>query len=278
MPNDFNKPIIEEFRANDGRVGGPFEGGRLLLLTTTGARSGRPHTTPVGYLPDGDRDLVIASAGGSPRHPAWFHNLRANPRVTVESGAFTYEADALVLEGAERDAAFARAVEAEPGWAEYQAATTRTIPVVALVAVPGPPNLGGRPMGDGLKAIHDGYRHELAIIRKELAAAGPRLGAQLRINCLTMCQGLTTHHQGEDGGIFPAVAKARPELAEPLARMEREHEAVAALLAGIQALVTAEDTAPADLLAEFDRLAGDLEAHLAYEEEQLVPLLNTLFS
>ncbi|WP_067486125.1 nitroreductase/quinone reductase family protein [Actinomadura hibisca] len=278
MPNDFNTSIIEEFRANDGRMSGPFEGARLLLLTTKGARSGRPHTTPLGYLPDGDRELVIASAGGSPRNPAWFHNLRANPRVTVENGAFIYEADAVVLEGAERDAAFARAVEAEPGWADYQAGTSRTIPVVALVAVPGPPNLGGRPMGDGLKAIHDGYRHELGIIRKELAAAGPRLGAQLRVNCLTMCQGLTVHHQAEDGGIFPAVAKARPELAEAMARMTREHEVVAALLAEIQTLVKAEDTPPATLLAEFDRLTTDLEAHLTYEEDQLVPLLNDLFS
>ncbi|EQD81355.1 cation-binding protein, partial [Saccharopolyspora erythraea D] len=125
MPNDFNLKIIEEFRARGGRVGGPFEGGRLLLLTTTGARTGARHTTPVGYLPDGDgRTLVIASAGGSPRHPDWFHNVVANPRVTVEDGVFTYEADAVVLEGPERDRVFARAVEFEPGWGEYQAGTT----------------------------------------------------------------------------------------------------------------------------------------------------------
>jgi deazaflavin-dependent oxidoreductase (nitroreductase family) len=71
MPINFNDQIIEEFRANRGQVGGPFEGGRLLLLTTTGARTGRPHTTPLGYLPDGVRRLIIASAGGSPAHPAW---------------------------------------------------------------------------------------------------------------------------------------------------------------------------------------------------------------
>lgn len=97
---DFNTRIIEEFRANGGRVGGPFEGGRLLLLTTTGARTGAPHTTPLAYLPDGlSRVLVIASAGGAPKNPAWFHNLVADPRVTVESGSFTYEADAVVLAG-----------------------------------------------------------------------------------------------------------------------------------------------------------------------------------
>lgn len=104
MPNDFTQQIIEEFRANDGRVGGPFEGARLLLLTTTGVQSGAPHTTPVGYYPDGaERVLVIGSAGGAPKHPDWYHNLVANPRVTVEAGVFTYEADAVVLKGAERD-------------------------------------------------------------------------------------------------------------------------------------------------------------------------------
>src|SRR4029453_5793967 len=121
MPNDFNTPIIEEFRANQGVVGGMFEGARLLLLTTTGARSGRPHTVPLGYLPDGgERILVIASAGGSPRNPAWFHNLSANPVATVEDGAFTYDVTAQVLDGPERDAVFARAVEQSPGWADYE--------------------------------------------------------------------------------------------------------------------------------------------------------------
>lgn len=137
MSNDFNQQVIDEFRANGGQVGGPFEGARLILLTTTGARSGAPHTTPVGYLPDGDdRILVIASAGGAARHPDWYQNLRAHPRATVDDGAFTYDAHAVVLHGAERDHAFARAVEADPAWADYQARTTRAIPVVALHAVP----------------------------------------------------------------------------------------------------------------------------------------------
>ncbi len=151
MPNPFNQQIIEEFRANHGKVGGYFEGARLILLTTTGARTGNRHTTPLGYLPDGDGTiLVIASAGGSPRNPDWYRNIGADPRVTVESGAFTYEADAVVLDGEERDRAFARAVESEPGWAEYQAKTDRTIPVVALREVPvaGPPNINAGSMGE----------------------------------------------------------------------------------------------------------------------------------
>ncbi|MEV4253296.1 nitroreductase/quinone reductase family protein [Spirillospora sp. NPDC049652] len=133
---DFNQQVIDEFRANHGRVGGMFEGARLILLTTTGARTGRPHTTPLGRIPDADRLLVIASAGGADRHPAWFHNLAANPRVTVETGTSVLEADAVVLEGAERDEAWSRAVESDPGWAEYQRKTSRTIPVVALHPVP----------------------------------------------------------------------------------------------------------------------------------------------
>jgi len=130
--NDFNKAIIEEFRANGGKVGGPFEGGNLLLLTTRGARSGASHTTPLAYVEDGDRLVVMASAGGAPRHPAWFHNVRANPTVTVEQGTTSFEAVASVPDRAERDKLWARAVEAMPGFADYEKKTDRTIPVVVL--------------------------------------------------------------------------------------------------------------------------------------------------
>src|SRR5690606_29051160 len=103
MPTHLQQQVIDEFRANGGRVGGPFEGARLLLLTTTGARSGAPHTVPLGYLPDGgEQFFVIGSAGGSPRHPDWFRNLVAHPQVTVEDGVFVVDAVAEVLDGAER--------------------------------------------------------------------------------------------------------------------------------------------------------------------------------
>ncbi|MBB2914620.1 deazaflavin-dependent oxidoreductase (nitroreductase family) [Streptosporangium becharense] len=274
MPNDFNQQVIEEFRANGGRVGGPFEGGRLLLLTTTGARSGVPHTTPVGYLPDGgDRVLVIASAGGAPRHPDWFHNLVADPRVTVEDGVFTYEARAVVLEGAERDRAFARAAEADPGWAVYQAGTTRVIPVVALEQVAGgPPNAAS--WGEALRLIHDAFRRELALIRKEVAESGPRLGAQLRVNCLTLCRGLHHHHTNEDAGMFPHLAEHHPELAPALDRLRLEHERIAALLGDLQKVISADDADPALTLSEVERLTDELESHLTYEEEQLIPILD----
>ncbi|MEW2353835.1 nitroreductase/quinone reductase family protein [Spirillospora sp. NPDC029432] len=273
MPIDFNQHVIDEFRANAGRVGGPFEGGRLLLLTTTGARTGARHTTPLGYLPDGgERVIVIASAAGAPRHPAWYHNLVANPRVTIEDGTFTYEADAVVLAGAERDEIFARAVEADPGWAEYQAKTTRTLPVVALKAIDGG-SPEGRP-GDALKAVHAAFRRELELVRKEIADSGPGLGAQLRINCLTLCQGLEHHHAMEDGGMFPHFERAVPELAPAMARLREEHRTVKRLLDELSALLAAERPDREVLLAEVERLTAALEAHLDYEEEQLIPLLN----
>jgi len=277
MPLDFNQQIIDEFRANGGRVGGPFEGGRLLLLNTVGARSGNPPTHPVGYLPDGDRVLVIASAGGAPKHPDWFHNLVANPEVTVEDGLFTYQAQATVLTGAERDRLFARAVEADPGWAAYQAKTSRVIPLVALEHIPaGPPQFSGGPvpMGAGLKRIHDAYRRELALIRKEIATSGPRLGAQLRVNCLTVCQGLHYHHSSEDGGMFPALAAQHPELAPTIDRLGVEHEKIAVLLADLQQLISTETSEPRLVLAEVERLTEELERHLVYEEEQLIPILD----
>ncbi|GII80001.1 cation-binding protein [Sphaerisporangium rufum] len=274
--HDFNQRIIDEFRANAGRVAGPFENARLLLLTTVGARTGRPHTVPVGYLPDGDRRLIIASAGGGPRHPAWYHNLVARPRVTVEDGAFTYQADATVLGGAERDRAFARAVEADPGWGAYQAKTERVIPVVALVrADVGPPP--GR-FGDALIAIHGAFRRELELIRREVAESGPGgLGAQLRVNCLTLCQGLEMHHGHEDAAMFPTMDARHPELAGTMARLREEHEVVAWLVGRLREVVSEGGAGDrATVLAEVDRLVAELTAHLDHEEERLVPILNAM--
>ncbi|MGI3226255.1 nitroreductase/quinone reductase family protein [Streptomyces sp. GTA36] len=277
MPNDFNQQVIEEFRANAGQVGGYFEGARLILLTTTGARSGKRHTTPLAYYPDGGASvLVIASAAGAPTHPAWFHNLLAHPQVTVETGVFTYEATAEALAGPERDNAFARLVEAEPGWADYQSKTTRVILVVALHEIPadGPPNVNASSMGEGLKVIHDAFRRELALIRKEFTTAGPTLGAQLRANCLTLCAGLHNHHTGEELGIFPFLAGTRPELAPALDRLREEHERIAALTAELKRIIGDDSADPQHARREVERLTAELEAHLAYEEEQLIPALD----
>ena len=128
----FNAALIEEFRANKGKVGGRFEGRPVLLLTTTGAKSGRTYTTPLVYLQDGERRLIFASKAGAPTSPDWYHNLVANPTVTVEVGTETYDATAVVVTGEERDRLYARQVETTPIFGEYQQKTTRTIPVVSL--------------------------------------------------------------------------------------------------------------------------------------------------
>jgi deazaflavin-dependent oxidoreductase (nitroreductase family) len=130
--NEWNRKNIEEFRANGGRVGGNFAGTPLLLLTTTGARSGKRYTTPVMYLPDGDRLVIFASKGGAPTSPDWYHNLVAHPHVTVEVGTETREVNAVVARGAERDELYARQAQLYPQFAEYQQKTTRQIPVVIL--------------------------------------------------------------------------------------------------------------------------------------------------
>jgi deazaflavin-dependent oxidoreductase (nitroreductase family) len=131
--NDFNRTVIEEFRANDGKVGGPFEGAPVLLLTATGAKTGERRTTPVMYLPDGERMVIFASFGGAPTNPAWYHNLVANPSASVEVGPETVEVDAVETSGEERDRLFRRQAELYPQFAEYEQKTTRQIPVIALV-------------------------------------------------------------------------------------------------------------------------------------------------
>jgi deazaflavin-dependent oxidoreductase (nitroreductase family) len=131
-PSDYNLQVIEEFRANAGRVGGSWEGRDLLLLTTTGRKSGRPYTTPMVFTRDGDRLLVYASKAGAPAHPDWYLNLVADPHVVVEVGAERYDATATPLEGEERDRAFEAQAARNPVFAGYQEKTDRVIPVVAL--------------------------------------------------------------------------------------------------------------------------------------------------
>lgn len=129
---DFNSKVIEEFRANGGKVGGPFEGGPMILLTTTGARSGATRVSPLVYTKDGDDLVIIASKGGAPESPAWYHNLVANPRATAEVGTEKFEVTARVAQGEERDRLYAAQAALMPNFAEYQEKTTRRIPVVVL--------------------------------------------------------------------------------------------------------------------------------------------------
>jgi deazaflavin-dependent oxidoreductase (nitroreductase family) len=132
MANDWNSKLIEEFHANGGKVGGPFEGAPLLLLTTTGAKSGQRRTTPLVYMPDGDRMIIFATKAGAPTNPDWYHNLVAHPQVTVEVGTETFEAASVVITGEERNRLYAQQAAKNPGFAEYETKTTRLIPVIAL--------------------------------------------------------------------------------------------------------------------------------------------------
>jgi deazaflavin-dependent oxidoreductase (nitroreductase family) len=127
-----NRQVIEEFRANGGKVGGRFEGAPLLLLTTIGVRSGQRHTTPLRYLPDGDRLIVFAANAGAANFPDWYRNLVAHPTVIVELGNETFEATTTELTGDERDQMYSRQIARHPRFAEYQVKTSRQIPVIAL--------------------------------------------------------------------------------------------------------------------------------------------------
>ena len=131
MP-DFNQTIIDEFRANGGRLGGSFEGAPLLLLHTTGARSGKERVNPMMYQAVDGAYAVFASKAGAPTSPDWYHNLRAHPTATVEIGDRTFDVKARFAEGGERDRIWATQKERYPGFADYEAKTTRTIPVVIL--------------------------------------------------------------------------------------------------------------------------------------------------
>jgi deazaflavin-dependent oxidoreductase (nitroreductase family) len=130
--SDLDEDVINEFRANGGKVGGRFEGARMMLLTTTGAKSGEARTKPVVYTTDGDRFVVIASKGGAPTNPDWFHNLVADPDVILEVGDERFPARATVTSGDERRRLYDAQAALMPGFAEYAQKTTREIPVVVL--------------------------------------------------------------------------------------------------------------------------------------------------
>ena len=132
MPNDFNQKIITEFRANGGKVGEPFANAPLLLLITTGAKSGQSRVNPLVYATDGDRIVIFASKAGAPTNPDWYHNILAQPLVHVEIGSESYQARATVAGDADRDRLFAQMAARNQGFAGYQEKTTRRIPVVFL--------------------------------------------------------------------------------------------------------------------------------------------------
>jgi deazaflavin-dependent oxidoreductase (nitroreductase family) len=131
-PNDFNAGVIEEFRANGGTAGGIFEGKPLLLLHNVGARSGTDFVTPLVYLADGDNRVIFASKGGAPNNPGWYHNLKAEPAVSIEIGDDTVDVVAEEATGAERDRLYSLQEEQQPQFSEYAQKTDRKIPVIVL--------------------------------------------------------------------------------------------------------------------------------------------------
>jgi deazaflavin-dependent oxidoreductase (nitroreductase family) len=130
--SDWNEQIINEFRANGGKVGGPFKGGNLLLIHHTGARSGVERVNPVAYLPDGDRMVIVASAGGAPRNPDWYHNLKAHPRTVAEVGAETVPVEVSEIVDDDYRDTWERLTRLMPGFADYQTKTSRRIPLLAV--------------------------------------------------------------------------------------------------------------------------------------------------
>ncbi len=131
--SDWNVHIIEEFRANEGRVGGPFEGAPMVIMHTVGAKSGAERETPLVYFPEEDGTMVVvASAAGAPKHPAWYHNLKANPTIDVEVGTETFGVKAEEITGDERAALWATIVAERPGFGEYQEKTDRILPLIRL--------------------------------------------------------------------------------------------------------------------------------------------------
>jgi len=133
--DNWNKAIIDEFRANSGKVGGFFAGKTLLLLHSVGAKSGQERVNPVAYVKDDDRIIIIASKGGAPTNPDWYYNILAHPLVTVEVGTEQFQARASVTSEPERSRLYSKMVEMMPGFAEYRQKTTRLIPVIALTPV-----------------------------------------------------------------------------------------------------------------------------------------------
>lgn len=130
--DEFNRAIVEEFRANGGKVGGPFEAATLLLLHTTGARSGKSRLSPLAYLTIDDKMLIVGSYAGAPKHPAWVHNVRANPKAYIEVGTDAYDVVVRELPEGERAATYPKIVESAPVFADYQAKTDRVIPLFEL--------------------------------------------------------------------------------------------------------------------------------------------------
>ena len=272
-----NADVIEEFRANGGQVGGWLAGAPLVLLTTAGRRTGRPHTTPAVYRRDGDRYLVFASNAGGPEHPSWYRNILASPQVTLEvagaDGTVRMLATlAVPLEGAERDKYWEQQCAIDPAFRAYEEQTERVIPVVALIPLELSAPERRRAVGEQLLRHHADLRAQLERVRDGLGDTAD-IGEQLRARCLTYCYGLQLHHTRENGA-FTSLEAQFPGLAPVVERLRAEHRVVERGLAELEALLQpGRSRDAAEVRAEVDRVVTGLEEHFAYEEEHLLPAL-----
>lgn len=287
--NAFQRQIIAEFRANNGKMTGMFEGWALAVLTTIGAKTGQPREAILGYLEIDGNGVVVASANGADHNPAWYHNIRKNPIVTVETGKDAYKAIAAIPQGEAHDKLFEQVVAKSPGYGDYQAKTTRQIPVIVLHRIEAAPREERvKGMGDWIVEVHDWLRGELRTLREQVdkVAEGsattiirpePDLAQQMRTHCLSFCTALRRHHVGEDVAVFPPIAEQFPALAPAVAQLAEQHKVVAELQDSIQALVEGfvpGESDPVQLRAELERLSGELESHFDFEEQAVVTALN----
>jgi hypothetical protein len=231
---------------------------------------------------------VVGSAGGSPRHPDWYHHLLAHPMVSVEMpGDDSHEALALPLEGEERDRVFKEIVRREPGFGEYQDQVERDLPVVELRRSAAEGAAEADNLADKLFQIHGWLRGQLADVRREAEqyladrngsadAPPPGLNLQIRQHCLAFCESLHFHHTSEDT-VFPRLAEGFPHLREAVERLIEEHRVVDRLRGELESLLADLRTAdPVRFLADLDRLSVELEAHLDFEEGALIPTLSEI--
>ncbi|GAA1318109.1 nitroreductase/quinone reductase family protein [Actinocatenispora thailandica] len=305
MPNP-NRAVIDEFRANAGRVGGPFTGADLLLLTAGGV------TSPLGYHDEGDRLLVYASNAGRDRDPRWYRRLLDDPVGTVEVGTERYRAVGAALHGAERDRCYREQGERVPAYAEYQRGTGRPIPVVALYRMDHSDR--GLAVAVQLVHAHTALRAQLAEVAASTAAAagadtaasgnsaaGDDIAASTSTDtgtagsehaaaggaastvgasggdvfghCLAWCAEVGEHHRNEDA-TFPRLLDALPGLAGTVRRLRAEHRTVAEGLRELDRLVAAGDATA--VTAARTALGARLDDHFGAEERALLPALDTL--
>lgn len=296
MPTPSNEAldvtVIEEFRANGGKVGGPFEGRDLLLLTTTAPVSGTPRTTVLGYVRRSGSLTIIGSGPGTPHHPGWYHDLLARPVVGVEIGTQNYQALAVPDQGPHGRELLDHAVPAAPG-ADLHAATALQVPLVVVLERADPDVWEGRPreirtLADKMTEVHTWLRGQLRQVKAETEAhfaaraahqgpgepPAPGLGLQIRQRCLAFCQALEFHHTSEDDHLFPGIARYHPDLGDVFGRLRDEHRTVARIQGELAALLAGVGIAdPQRFRTELDAMSAELSAHLDYEDETIVPLL-----